>query len=243
MRAASITRGNIVRLASRSDGLRVTVPRGKWPTSSIDGYASTHDCPRRNSHLFLKCASSVNSFSHGFVGFLGFTVNPMQSASRVNDRITRHNQLRKIADFFIRWHFHANLLEHFGLWILNFLVPWIVSPHFGQTCGTGERGGLVCAARRIWDALVVFIVPPVQHVQWDALVCWGAMWSPMQRTDRNRSARIRSFYQWMRIVIYRSIRNPVSHKSMDDKVQPQLSSFFLPQFQIYTHCAMCQGGY
>ena len=46
---------------------------------------------------------------------------------------------------------------HFGLCVLKARVPWIVSPHFGQTCGTGEWGGAVCAARRIWAAVNVSI--------------------------------------------------------------------------------------
>jgi hypothetical protein len=90
-----------------------------------------------------------------------------------------------------------------------------------------------------------FICPPVQRVQWDALVCRGATWSPMRKTGRNRSTRIRSLYQWLRIASDRSIQNLMSHIRMADKEQPQRFSFQKSSsIPVYTHYAMCQrGGY
>ena len=210
--AASIKRGNITYLASLGDGLRLTVPRGKWPASSIDGHASTHDCPRRNSHSKSYVLTSL----------------------------------------------------HFGLCALKARVPWIVSPHSGQTCKTGERGGLVCVARiarassdadtplKSSCGLVTFrthIRPPLedslqpQHTQWGSLAYLDVMGLQVHKTDHIPNIRTRSIYLQMRIALSLLIQNLMSRRSMAglERHKRFLPYGFPPQFSVYAHYAMCQG--
>jgi hypothetical protein len=134
---------------------------------------------------------------------------------------------------------------HSGLCALKARVPRIAASHFGHTCRTGERGGLVCAARRMRAALVAFICPFLQHVQWGALAYRDAMGLPKRRTARNRNIRTRCICLRLQVERIRSIQNLVSHKRMDDQVQPQRFSFQKSaSISVYTHYAMCQrGGY
>jgi hypothetical protein len=135
---------------------------------------------------------------------------------------------------------------HFGLCALKARVPWIVSPHFGQMCGTGEWGGLVCEARRIWAAVNGSIITSGAYLLGSNSPIKGGCESGHEMQSNNQKPMLPKYAE--AVTVNPSLIMCVKGFGVLDSRSLSRRQYanrfiFLPQFPIYTHYAMCQGGY
>lgn len=135
---------------------------------------------------------------------------------------------------------------HFGLCALKARVPWIVSPHFGQTCKTGERGGLVCVARRIWAAVNGSIITYGAHLPGFISRINGGDESGHAVQSKNQKPMLPKYAEAITVnpslIMCVKGFGVLGSRSLSRR---QYANRFmcLPQFSVYTHYAVCQGGY